>query len=333
MTVSSVYSIGGRIDVYAARNFSGTYNPMRIVSFDNGDSWVGNWTQVRPPIQGNNLEGAFTTMIAGAITGDSLDTVLVGRESDNRFSSTVLQEYFLPPTADWTPIGSGTFYSKPAVCLSGASQTTPLMLGPNKQTTSYSGVNVAVFGRGTDDHMWWAYSTDGANTWDMAWQPIGEGVFNSSPAAACSAAGELLAVFGVGTDQHMYWAYSTSSGSSWDSAWAAPIGEGVFTSEPAAACSADGSRIYVFGRGTDNRCYWAYTARGTQGWDMAWQPIGEGVFNSSPAASCSWDGQMVQVFARGTDNRIYQARSQDFGNSWDIAWRPISDQQFIDVGV
>jgi hypothetical protein len=322
MTVSSVYSIAGRIDVYAAPNFNESYNPLRIVSFDNGESWVDHWTQVR--------QQPFSTMVAGAITGDSLDTVLVGRESDNRFSSAVLREYFNPPTAAWAPIGSGTFHSKPAVCLSGTSQTP---LGPGGPATTYSGVHVTVFGRGTDDRMWWAYSTDGANSWDMAWQPIGEGVFNSSPAAACSAGGELLAVFGVGTDKRMYWAFSTSSGSSWDMAWAAPIGEGVFTSEPAAACSADGSRIYVLGRGTDNRCYWAYTARGTQGWDMAWQPIGEGVFSSSPSANCSWDGQIVQVFARGTDNRIYQARSQDFGNSWDIAWRPISEQQFIDVGV
>src|ERR1700758_25093 len=120
MTVSSVYSIGGRIDVYAAANLGGHYNPMRIVSLDNGDSWVENWTQVRTPPDKNNPEVPFTSMVAGAITADSLDTVLVGRESDNRFSATVLQEYFWQgPTADWEPIGSGTFHSKPAVCLSG----------------------------------------------------------------------------------------------------------------------------------------------------------------------------------------------------------------------
>jgi hypothetical protein len=323
MTVASVYSIGGRIDVYAANHTAGLYKPVRIVSFDNGDSWVQNWTQVST--------GTFTTMIAGAITGDSLDTVLIGRESDNRYSKTVISEYFKPPAATWTPIGSGIFVSKPAVCIMGVSQTTGTPGGHT--VTNYSEVNVAAFGLGTDDHMYWAYSGDGANSWQAAWAaPIGSGVFKSGPAAACSAGGELLAVFAVGTDQHMYWAYSTSLWAAWDAAWATPIGEGLFTSDPAAACSADGSRIYVFGRGTDNRCYWAYTARGTQGWDMAWQPIGEGVFNSSPSANCSWDGQIIQVFARGTDNRIWQARSQDYGNSWDIAWRPISDAQFVDVG-
>lgn len=114
----------------------------------------------------------------------------------------------------------------------------------------------------------------------------------------------------------------------WDS-----IGDGVFNSAPAACCSADGKRIYVFAKGKDNRIWWAFATQGTAKWDMAWTPIGEGVFNAQPSTCCSWDGQIIHVFGRDMDKRIWHERSYGFGQSWNIAWRKIHKKQFIDFDI
>lgn len=326
MSTATLYSLDRRLEVYAAADMDptslGVVTPARIVSYDSGDTWIDSWSSITP--------GTFTSPLAGAITGDSLDTILIGRGTDDRFFSTRLAEVFEPHNTGWSPIGAGVFTSKPAVCLFGASMTAWTALGT--APTSYAGVHVLVFGKGKNDAIWWAHSTDGAATWSLAWKQIGSGVFTSAPAAACSASGDLVAVFGRGRDSRMWWAFSTNQTASWDMAWS-PIGAGVFTSEPAAACSADGKRLYVFARGNDNRVWWAFSTTRGSSWDMAWAPIGQGVFHDAPSASCSWDGRVIHVLGRGVDDRIWQARSQNFGASWDIAWRKISDRAFVDIDV
>lgn len=318
---ASVFALEKRLDVFAAIDQSAANNDQhrieRIVSYDNGSTWVNNWIP--------NQTTVFSSSVAASITGDSLDTFLVGRKSDDRFYFTRLQEYYEFKNAQWAAIGKGTFDGKPAICSYGNSISA--WQGKDNWQTGYNGVRVLVFGQGKDNKIWWASSVDGGSSWHMAWQAIGAGVFTSSPAACCSADGKLIAVFGKGNDDKIWWAYSTNGANSWDMAWA-PIGAGVFTSAPAAVCSADGKRIYVFGRGKDNKIWWAYATKGVQKWDMAWAPIGEGVFTSMPSANCSWDGKIIHVFGKGNDNRIWQARSNDFGASWDIAWRKIHTKQF-----
>ncbi|UOE43387.1 hypothetical protein [Agromyces larvae] len=323
MPVTALYALERRIDVYAAVDVdpsSDRFRTARLASYDDGDTWAPLWVE--------NEVGVFRSSVAGAMTGDSLDTFLVGRGMDNGIYLGRLAEYFDVRTAGWGRIGSGVFEGRPAICVHGTSTTRWTDQGG--QATSYAGVGVRVFGRGTDDRFWWASSSNGADSWDMAWDAIGSGTFSSSPAATTSADGSLVAVFGRGRDDRMWWAFSHNGASSWDMAWDA-IGSGTFTSAPAACCSADGRRIHVFGRGGDNRIWWATTSRGTDGWDMAWEPIGEGVFTAQPAACCSWDGRVIHVFGRGTDNRIWQARSNDFGASWNVAWRKISDRCFVDT--
>jgi len=326
MSTASLFSLERRLEVFAIADvnpLSGNqYKVERIVSYDNGETWVDNWIR--------NDVGTFSSPLAASITGDNLDSFLVGRGTDNQFWFTRLQEYYEFKNVGWNPIGQGIFTGKPAVCSSGTSKTAWKRL--NTAETSYAGVHVMVFGRGTDARIWWAYSTNGGASWDMAWSAIGQGKFTSSPAATCSADGSLVAVFGKGTDDKMWWAYSMSGGSSWDMAWE-PIGDGVFRSDPAAVCSADGKRIYVFARGKDDRIWWAFAANGVQQWDMAWEPIGEGVFLSAPSVSCSWDGRIIHVFGKGTDNRIWQARSHDFGSTWNIAWRTIHPKPFVDTDI
>lgn len=323
---ASVYSLGMRLELFAISDLnplnSTQFSVERLVSYNNGETWVDNWVK-------NNV-GVFASSVAASITGDSLDTFIVGRGQDNKFWFARLQEYYEFANQGWGPIGQGVFKGKPAICSHGCSKTSWKLGATNSQQTSYTGVRVMVFGRGNDNRIWWAYSNNGGSKWDMAWSAIGSGVFNSSPAAICSANGQLIAAFGKGNDNRIWWAYSTNGAASWQMAWS-PIGEGVFNTAPAAVCSADGKRIYVFARGTDNRIWWAYATNGVTKWDMAWKPIGQGVFLSMPSANCSWDGKHIHVFAKGNDNRIWQARSFDYGKSWNIAWRIVHQKQFVDI--
>lgn len=323
---ASVFALETRLDLFTAADkdpaSTGRYMFERLVSYDNGSTWVDNWVR-------NNV-GVWVSSPAACISGDSLDTFLVGRGLDNKFWFARLQEYYEFSNIGFAPIGQGVFTGKPAICSFGNSVSGWQHGSLHTRETSYAGVGVMVFGKGADSRIWWAYSTNGGNSWDMAWDAIGAGTFVSSPAAACSADGRLVAVFGQGQDNKIWWAYSTSGGASWDMAWA-PIGQGLFTSAPAAACSADGKRIYVFGRGQDNKIWWAYASNGVQRWDMAWAPIGEGVFTSMPSASCSWDGRIIHVFGKGQDNRIWHARSNDFGAHWDIAWAKVHSKKFLDI--
>lgn len=326
MPMTALYALERRLEVYVAADVNpttdGPFQAERIVSYDNGETWVDNWVR--------NKVGTFRSSLAGAMTGDSLDGFLVGRGMDNGCYFTRLQEYYEFTTAGWSRIGSGAFNGKPALCLHGTSKSSWKSL--NNIETSYNGIGVRVFGLGMDKRIWWALSTNGGNSWDMAWDAIGAGKFTSSPAAATSADGTLLTVFAKGTDDKIWWAFSHNGASSWDMAWDS-IGTGVFTSAPAACCSADGKRIYVFAKGKDNRIWWAFASKGTAQWDMAWEPIGDGVFNAQPSACCSWDGKIIHLFGRGTDNRIWQARSFDFGQTWNIAWRKINNKMFVDLDI
>ncbi len=321
MATASIYSLESRLEVFAASkagSSNDTFRLERIVSYDNGETWVDNW------IRHDTL--AYRSSLAASITGDSLDTFIVGRGMDDRLWFSRLAELYELKNAGAGPIGAGVFTGKPAICSHGTSKTSWQSL--NVQDTSYAGVKVMVFSKGMDQKIWWAVSTNGGNSWDMAWSPIGAGTFSSSPSATCSADGKLVAVFAKGMDDKIWWAYSINGASSWNMAWA-PIG-GKFTSAPAAVCSADGKRIYVFARGEDNRIWWAFATNGVERWDMAWAPIGDGVFESMPSANCSWDGKIIHIFAKGNDNRIWQARSFDFGATWNIAWRKIHSKQFSD---
>ena len=319
--IATVFSLDRRIDLFAVADAGGAnrHKAQRLVSYNNGESWVDNWIQ--------SDVGVFESSMAAAITGDSMETFLTGRGMDDRFWFARMSEYYQFEQIIFNPIGAGTFDGKPAICAYGNAKTEWKRVGSNVQETTFNGVRVIAFGQGKDNKVWWAYSSNGGNSWDMAWSPVGSGVFTSSPAACCSADGKLVAVFAKGNDNKIWWAHSSNGAATWDMAWA-PIGTGVFTSAPAACCSADGKRIYVFGRGNDNKIWWASTSKGTDKWEMAWLPIGEGVFTTMPSAACSWDGRIIHVFGMGNDHRIWQARSLDFGASWNIAWRKVHNRQF-----
>jgi hypothetical protein len=166
-------------------------------------------------------------------------------------------------------------------------------------------------------------SEDFSHTWIGEWSAIGDGVFTTSPAIATSGDGQTIVVAGVGTDNRVWIAISTTSGNSWDVAWD-PIPSGTFAQfAPAIACSADGTRVFAFGVGDDQRIWYAWSNSGGSVWDMAWAPINNSKFSSAPAAMVSADGRKVYVFGRGLDNHMYFIQSTDGAASWDGDWSAI----------
>jgi hypothetical protein len=117
--------------------------------------------------------------------------------------------------------------------------------------------------------IWHRRSDNYTKDWTN-WKPIGSGVFASAPAVANSGDGAKVLVAGRGMDQKMWYARSFDAGESWNIAWSA-IGAGVFTHYGSAvAASADLVRIYVFGRGTDQKMWYAFSVDGGNSWAMAW---------------------------------------------------------------
>ena len=105
------------------------------------------------------------------------------------------------------------------------------------------------------------------------------------------------------------------------------IGAGVFTSGMAAAVSLNGSNLYVFGRGNDNRFWRAVSDNGGATWNVAWSPVGGKTLSSAPAAAVG-QGDDLYVFGRGDDDRIWYTRSNNGGNTWPVDWEPIGDKVF-----
>ncbi len=57
-----------------------------------------------------------------------------------------------------------------------------------------------------------------------------------------SANGQVILVFGIGMDNRCWYAQSLDGGNTWNILWT-HIGQGVFTSSPAACISADGKTV------------------------------------------------------------------------------------------
>lgn len=216
----------------------------------------------------------------------------------------------------WSELPAGLFLSGPAACVS----TGISLLGA-------SPITLQVFGRGSDNRIYRGHSPDNGQTYDDAWDPVGLGTFNSSPAACMSADGKSLHVFGRGMDNRIWRAHSYDGGGNWDVEWA-PMGEGVFESGPAACVSANGQSLHIFGRGMDRRIWRAHSYDGGNNWDVLWAAVGAGTFTSSPAACVSADGQSLHIFGRGDDDRIWRAHSYDGGNNWDVEWAVMGEGVF-----
>ena len=119
MPVGSLYALESRIDLYAVVEIDPLRNEFqaeRIVSYDDGSTWAGPWMR--------NATGTFRSSLAGAMTGDSIDSFLVGRGLDNGFYASRMAEPTEFSSVGWARIGSGVFGGKPAVVVHGTSSST-----------------------------------------------------------------------------------------------------------------------------------------------------------------------------------------------------------------
>lgn len=93
-----------------------------------------------------------------------------------------------------------------------------------------------------------------------------------------------------------------------------------------AAVSADGQRLFVAGRGLDNKAWFGWSTNGGTSW-QGWVPILAGVFVSGIAIACNAAGTIVHAVGIGQDRRMWRARSTDGGQSW-TGWTPIGQGVF-----
>ncbi len=188
--------------------------------------------------------------------------------------------------------------SQPAVALGGRliggpglAFTPPGLLGTNSL--------LAVFGRGTDNALWWRHQT--GSGWS-AWQSLG-GVITSRPtatgavAASGTGAGPFgpFGVFARGTDGKVW--YRTLGTSGW-SKWATSGGRLL----PGTGPGADGAGILELAVAGIDHHVWLFSLTGglTQ-----YGFVDFGGRTTADPAPISVTPASLEVFARGTDNALW----------------------------
>jgi CubicO group peptidase (beta-lactamase class C family) len=142
----------------------------------------------------------------------------------------------------------GTTWNQPQAIAQGTFTSAPAIIA------SDSGNLVQVFARG-DDFRLWENSNAGAG-WQQHWQPIGQGLFVSGPAATFDGSGVHL--FARGTDRAIWHNWASGAGQPFQPHYQ-PLPNGTFMSAPAAAAVQD---IYLAALGDD---FTVYVNRSTDG--------------------------------------------------------------------
>lgn len=162
--------------------------------------------------------------------------------------------------------------------------------------------HLAVFGRGSDNSIWWKKQVNANGDWSVDWRSLGTppaGILGS-PAVALNAVGAMV-VFVQGGDNAIWHRWQTSRNSQTWSDWVS-LGGNV-TSAPGAVLDKNGCLV-VFARGTDNAIWQRWQIRPNQEWSSQWHSLG-GATVGTPVATLNVEKQVV-VFARGPDNAIWQ---------------------------
>jgi hypothetical protein len=157
--------------------------------------------------------------------------------------------------------------------------------------------NLALFGRGTDNALWWAPSQF---LWSR-WQSLG-GRITSKPAVAVDTTGRFYGVFARGTDGAVWARYEGTNGATWGP-WQRLGGHLLPGTAPAATYVGHGSGVGgtdIVVVGTDRR---VWLDRGGFPGNGDWASIG-GRTTSDPAIT-STNGMYALAFARGTDNAAW----------------------------
>lgn len=164
-----------------------------------------------------------------------------------------------------------------------------------------TGTGLAVFGRGTDNALWWKHQATGG-TWS-SWQSLG-GVITSQPGAAAGATvrfGPLVALARGADGALWYRIQGTGGWSAWQS-----LGGRLLAGTGPAAVNADGG-LAVAVTGTDHHV-WLFGPMGMQVYGF----LDFGGRTSSTPGITNLPGVMAPqlvVFARGTDNALWYKQS------------------------
>lgn len=156
--------------------------------------------------------------------------------------------------------------------------------------------STAIFGRGTDNALWWADPATG-----QPWTSLG-GNITSKPSVISNGTGGTIGsivAFARGTDQAVWYTFRSPAG--WQN-WTKVGGKLYPGTAPAAVYV--GSTIYVVVVGTDRQMYVNETSDGAR-WS-GWFVLGGKASSaaSDPAATAPTSSEGV-AFVRGTDNSVW----------------------------
>jgi hypothetical protein len=161
-------------------------------------------------------------------------------------------------------------------------------------------IGLAVFGRGTDNALWWKHQTTGG-TWS-SWQSLG-GVITSQPGAAGMVPGAGAAVVLARGTNGALWFRTQGSGGRW-STWQSFGGRLLPGTGPAAVNTQAGGLVVAV-TGTDHQI-------------RLWGPMGMQVYgfvnlggltSGTPGITTLPGTARVIVFARGTNNAMWYKQS------------------------
>lgn len=183
---------------------------------------------------------------------------------------------------------------------------------------------VEVYMNASGNEVYRAISYDNGSTWN----PFYKLRIKTNDALACAASGNARTRYYVYRRSDTKFSLVKRNEFGYDDGSSQILGSGVFTSAPSMTCSPDGNTIFVFGRGNDNRFWWALSRDGGNNWQLLWGPLGAGTFKSAPSAVMSADGNTLCIFGLGMDNRVWYAQSSNGGNNWNVFYGPISNAVF-----
>jgi hypothetical protein len=143
------------------------------------------------------------------------------------------------------------------------------------------------------------------------WEPLGEEVIKSAPAAASWASGRLD-VFALNQNGRLTHKFYDSGWKPWDEQWGSTGVQNFKFVDAPAAVSWGPNRLDCFMRGVDSRMYHIW-------YDNAWGELEvfDGIIASAPAVASQASGQL-DVFARGLNNHLMHKR-------FDGKWHPWTD--------
>jgi hypothetical protein len=194
----------------------------------------------------------------------------------------------------WQDVG------QPAATVTVAGDPSAVVYSPNNELDA--------FVRGSDNHLWRAYSFNGS-TWnwaDLTAQPGGVTVAGKSSAVFYSASNGMYD-FVQGTNGHLYMAYYLpSSGWNWQDHTAMAGGVSVANDPSAVYCSSNNG-LYAFVQGTNGHLALNYyiPALGWHWQDHGTPPATGVTIAGAPGAVANSAGTQVYAFAQGSDGHLY----------------------------